>query len=90
MTNATRSRRSRLPNGGTAKFEYDDRGNLARASVVPAPGANEEVSEWLYDGLRRLRKVSQYPRWPDTSYSIVTECAYDENGRAGFYVLRPQ
>jgi YD repeat-containing protein len=38
------------------------------------------VVDYVYDGLNRLRKETQYPNWPSTSTKLVTEFTYDKNG----------
>ncbi|MCI0689502.1 MAG: hypothetical protein L0Y54_20045, partial [Sporichthyaceae bacterium] len=58
---------------------YDDLGTLQR--VVRAAGtAEERATDTLHDGLGRLRKEVQYPNWPATTPTLVTEYTYDAAG----------
>ncbi len=41
--------------------------------------ANERVTEYLSDGMGRVRKEVQYPNWPNTATTLVTEYTYDQN-----------
>ncbi|MBI4494241.1 MAG: hypothetical protein HY690_15750, partial [Chloroflexi bacterium] len=59
---------------------YDHRGNLTRVVRASGDGTYERAVDYLYDGLNRLRREVQYPSWPTTSPTLVTEWSYDGNG----------
>jgi hypothetical protein len=46
---------------------------------------DERVINLAFDGLRRLRRMTVYPRWPDKSNPVITEYSYDANGQTGIY-----
>lgn len=60
-------------------YQHDDLGTLKR--VTRAQGtADERVTDYAYDGLKRLRRETQYPSWPTASPTLVTSLTYDGNG----------
>jgi YD repeat-containing protein len=74
---------------GVVRYGYDDRGNVARVVASP-PGRDgpDQVVEYAYEGLGRLRRVSEYAQWPDRrGPARVTELAYDADGRATAFGL---
>ena len=75
------------PSGEVVRLSYDERdsladrrGDLSRETENPG-GPNERVTDYRYDGLRRLRSVIEYPHWPDPSDPVTTEFTYDTAGR---------
>lgn len=60
-------------------YQYDHLGNLNRVIRAQGDSSNERVVDYVYDGLGRLRKETQYPNWPSTTTKLVTEYAYDKN-----------
>ncbi len=60
-------------------YEYDHLGNLSRVTRAKADAPNERAVDYAYDGLNRLRKETQYPSWPTTTPTLVTEYTYDKN-----------
>jgi len=68
-------------------YSYDALGNLARVDRAAA-SSSEEVVDYAYDGLNRVRKETQYPQggWPGTpngatsSPTLITQTSYDPNG----------
>jgi YD repeat-containing protein len=61
-------------------YEYDDLGNLKRVQRAQNNAAQTRTTDYASDGLNRLRKETQYPNWPSTSPTLVTEYTYDGNG----------
>lgn len=60
------------------RYGYDNEGNIRR--VTRAVGTTDERAvDYFYDGMSRLRKEAQYPSWPSTSGSLVTQYSYDLN-----------
>lgn len=70
----------RTSTGLSGSFEYDDRGSLRRSLITSPDQPGEQMIDYYYDGLRRLRRVTQYPDWPDTGRQRVIEYQYDAEG----------
>jgi RHS repeat-associated protein len=60
-------------------YSYDHLGNLSRVTRAQGDAANERVVDYLSDGMGRTRKEVQYPNWPSTAATLVTESTYDQN-----------
>lgn len=61
-------------------YAYDHLGNLSRVTRAQGDAQNERVVDYLSDGMDRVRKEAQYPNWPNTAATLVTERTYDQNG----------
>ena len=69
-------------------YLYDDLGNLSRVDRASGNAAYEEVVDYAYDGLNRVRKETQYPQggWPavpnqsSSGSTLVTQITYDPDG----------
>ena len=61
-------------------YAYDNLGNLSRVTRAQGDPTNERATDYTYDGLNRLRQETQYPSWPTTSPTLVTQYTYDLNG----------
>ena len=61
------------------EYQYDHLGNLSRVTRAKGDSANERVVDYVSDGLGRTRRETQYPNWPSTSATLVTESSYDQN-----------
>jgi YD repeat-containing protein len=61
-------------------YQYDHLGNLSRVVRAQGDGTYERAVDYAYDGLNRLRTETQYPSWPSTSPTLLTQSAYDGNG----------
>jgi len=64
----------------TTTYLYDSLGNLTRTLRATGSITYEEGIDYVYDGLGRVRKETQYPGWPSTSTKLVTEYSYDKSG----------
>jgi RHS repeat-associated protein len=64
----------------TTEYAYDATGNLSRITRAKGDGANERVTESVFDGRRLARRETQYPSWPTTTPTLVATSAYDANG----------
>jgi RHS repeat-associated protein len=60
------------------KYAYDHLGHLARVTRAEGLGA-ERATDYVADGLGRLRSEIQYPSWSSTSGSLTTQYTYDAN-----------
>jgi YD repeat-containing protein len=79
------------PNADSSKianaYSYDNLGNLVRVDRATA-SSSEEVVDYAYDGVNRVRKETQYPQgsWPGTpngstgSQTLLTQTTYDPDG----------
>lgn len=65
----------RGPDGSATEIDYDDRGDPARVHLVRSAAA-EQVADYAYDGLRRLRRVA-HPAGPDGDRRRVVTLGYD-------------
>ncbi len=61
-------------------YSHDDLGNLTRVLRAAGDAANERATDYASDSLGRVRKETQYPSWPDTSTTLVTQTTYDADG----------
>ncbi|MCL4371690.1 MAG: hypothetical protein M1380_12445, partial [Chloroflexi bacterium] len=61
-------------------YQYDNTGNLSRVVRASGDSSNERATDYSYDGLARVRSETQYPSWPATSPTLVTQYAYDLAG----------
>jgi YD repeat-containing protein len=61
-------------------YSYDNLGNLSRVLRASGDATNERATDYTYDGLNRVRKETQYPSWPTTTPTLVTQTSYDGNG----------
>ena len=61
------------------RYEYDNFGALKQVTRAKGSSA-ERQTEYSYDGLRRLRRETQYPNWPSTASPLVTQLGYDAAG----------
>ena len=50
-------------------YEYDNSGNLFRVIRAAGDSSYERVTDYVYDGLNRVRSETQYPDWPTTTYT---------------------
>ena len=48
-----------LPSGASGHYEYDDRGDLMRATLT-RPDGHAGVTDYHHDGLHRLRQIIDY------------------------------
>ncbi len=62
------------------EYQYDHGGNLSRVIRARVDAANERATDYVYDGLNRVRKETQYPDWPSTGTTLVTQYGYDLAG----------
>ncbi len=62
------------------EYQYDHLGNLSRVTRAKGDSTYERATDYAYDGLNRLRKETQYPSWPSTSGSLLSQYTYDKNG----------
>jgi RHS repeat-associated protein len=67
------------PNTIVTNYTYDNLGNLQRVKRASA-SVDERATDYLYDGLNRLRKEIQYPNWTATTPTLLTQYTYDGNG----------
>ncbi len=75
------------PNKIVTAYSYDNLGNLVRVDRA-AGTPSEEIVDYAYDGLNRVRKETQYPQggWPGiangstSSQTLVTQTTYDPDG----------
>jgi hypothetical protein len=44
--------------------------------------------EYKYDGMRRLRRVTEYQDWPNNSRVRVFELSYDERDSPAVFVVQ--
>jgi YD repeat-containing protein len=72
------------PDGQTAQYEYDDRDSLAGGTLT-APDGSQQRAEYAIDGLRRIRRLTRLPHWPDRSGAEVTAYGYDDGGGCTAY-----
>jgi YD repeat-containing protein len=72
------------PNNDTAKivtqYQYDHLGNLSRVLRAATDTSNVRATDYAYDGLNRVRTETQYPSWPTTTPTLVTQSTFDGNG----------
>jgi RHS repeat-associated protein len=61
------------------EYQYDHVGNLTRVVRAKGDGTYERATDYLYDGLNRVTKETQYPSWPTTTPTLVTQFMYDKN-----------
>ena len=61
-------------------YQYDHAGNLARVIRASGDAPNERATDYSYDGLARVRTETQYPSWPATTPTLVTQYSYDLAG----------
>ena len=61
-------------------YQYDNAGNLSRVVRASGDSSNERATDYAYDGLGRVRTETQYPSWPSTSPTLVTQYTYDLAG----------
>jgi YD repeat-containing protein len=78
-----------LPSGLTAQYTYDDRGDLASEMFQLGDGSGEHHVDYAFDAFDRLRRVTNYPAWPDSSISLLTEFAYDDQGNVSAFASPP-
>ena len=64
----------------TTAYQYDNPGNLSRVTRAKGDATYERAVDYTYDGANRLRKEIQYPGWPVTTTTLLTEYTYDGNG----------
>ena len=76
---ATAADPSSDPNKIVTLYTYDNLGNLQRVKRASGSG-DERATDYLYDGLNRLRKEIQYPSWPATTPTLLSQYTYDGNG----------
>jgi YD repeat-containing protein len=62
-----------------AQYEYDDRGDLRRATLQQAGGAMSGAQYW-FDGLHRIRRIERYPHWPDLADAQRIDFGYGSDG----------
>ena len=62
------------------QYQYDNAGNLSRVLRASGDAGNERATDYAYDGLNRVRKETQYPQWPSTTPSLLTQYSYDLAG----------
>ena len=67
------------PNRIRTTPDYHYAGNLRRVTRRVGSSA-ERATDYIYDGLNRLRKETEYPSCPSTATSLVREYGYDANG----------
>jgi YD repeat-containing protein len=78
-----------LRSGLTAQYTYDDRGDLASETFQLGDGSGEHHVDYAFDALDRLRRITSYPAWPDSSTTLVTEFAYDDQGNVSAFESQP-
>jgi YD repeat-containing protein len=61
------------------EYQYDNADNLSRVTRAKGDTANERAVDYVYDGLSRVKKETQYPSWPTTTPTLVTQFGYDQN-----------
>ncbi|MSQ27652.1 MAG: hypothetical protein EXR51_05900 [Dehalococcoidia bacterium] len=64
----------------TTEYQYDHLGNLSRLLRAKADASYERATDYAYDGLNRVRRGTQYPSWPATTPTLITQYSYDPNG----------
>ena len=80
LQSATASDPNSDPSKIVTQYTYDNLGNLQRVLRAAGDSANERATDYAYDDLNRVRKETQYPSWPTTSPTLVTQYSYDANG----------
>jgi RHS repeat-associated protein len=60
-------------------YAYDHLGNRTRLTRASGDATYERATDYVYDGLNRLRAETQYPSWPATTPTLVTAYSYDLN-----------
>jgi YD repeat-containing protein len=78
-----------LPSGLTAQYTYDDRGDLASETFQLGDGSGDHHVDYAFDALDRLRRITNYPAWPDSSTTLLTEFAYDDQGNVSAFASQP-
>ena len=78
--------RAEQPDGQVLTYSYDDRGDLTRAGLQPPDGSAEQVVDFAFDGLHRLRRVVTYPDWPAVEQEVVRDYTYDGQGHRSAFV----
>lgn len=68
------------PSKIVTQYTYDNLGNLQRVLRAAGNSANERATDYAYDGSNRIRKEIQYPSWPSTSATLLTQYRYDGVG----------
>jgi YD repeat-containing protein len=68
----------REPGGTIRELTYDDRGDPTGVRI--AAGGKQQATDYAFDGLRRLRRVTDYPKWPDKKQALVAETVFDSRG----------
>ncbi len=61
-------------------YQYDHLGFMTRTTRAQGDATNERVTDYVSDGLGRVRKETQYPSWPTTTPTLLTQYTYDQNG----------
>lgn len=64
----------------TTSYQYDNLGNLTRVTRAKGNTSHERVTDYVFDGLNKVMKETQYPSWPTTTPTLVTTYSYDKNG----------
>jgi YD repeat-containing protein len=77
--------RARWSNGTQARYEYDERGDLLRAAIEPVDGSAEQVAEYAFDGLHRLRRMTRHLDWPNPRPVQQIQFEYDAAGVCAAY-----
>lgn len=61
------------------EYKYDNLGNLIRITRAKGDSSQERATDYVFDGLNRVLKETQYPNWPSTSPTLITTYIYDKN-----------
>jgi len=62
------------------EYQYDHAGNLTRVLRAKGDGSYERATDYQYDGLDRVHRETQYPDWPNTATTLLTQYGYDAAG----------
>ena len=73
--------------GQTVRVQYDAHDNPVSVDFYDPKAGGHQLLTYAYDGLRRVRRIEQFPEWPSQTGHRAFEVDYDENGTATAYAL---